>query len=365
MSSASSLRAKAFGNDASGAPAAVSAAPPAAKAGVASKTAAADAASADAAGRPAAFKAKLRAWWHGTDVEEPEPANAEPAPPVSEAPTEEAPAEIQAPDAAAWSEVRVKAAEIVVGDDCRSPIGPDKAVEALRPLGLTSAKAVLDVSAGLGNAARAISAKYGCWVSGLESSAVLAAQAMTRSFEAGLANKVPIVHVDMENLQKPEKTFDCIYGREAFYTVHNKTPLLELLAGALKPNGEMVFTDYVLRSPNLRSAAVEEWLGGEPTTPHPWSSEEMIAQLRALRLDLRVTEDYTKQYRDLVVRRLELLVTKNELVASDPAQAEQLLHEVELWGRRIKALDSGDVQIYRFYGRKIGGEGKIKSMSNW
>ena len=113
---------------------------------------------------------------------------------------------------------------------------------------------------------------------------------MARSVEASVAGKVPIVHADLENLKKPEKTFDCIYGREAFYTVHNKQQLLETLISALKQGGEMVFTDYVLRSPNLSSAAVQEWLAGEPAKPHPWSSEEMIAQLRKLQLDLRVTE---------------------------------------------------------------------------
>ena len=58
-------------------------------------------------------------------------------------------------------------------------------------------------------------------------------------------------------------------------------------------------------------------------------------------------------------------MTKNELVAGDPTQAEQLLHEVELWGRRVKALDSGDVQVYRFYARKTVGDGKVRAMSNW
>ena len=367
MSSASSLRAKVFGTEAPGAPVANSAArvKPAAKDGTAKKTAAAEAASADDAGRPARFKTKLLAWWHGIDEEEPAAPETVPAAVAGEAPKpQEAPAD-QTPDAAAWSEIRVKAAEIVVGDDCRTPIGPDKAVEALKPLGLTSAKAVLDVSAGLGNAARQISAKYGTWVSGLETSPTLAAQAMARSVEASVAGKVPIVHVDLEDLKKPDKTFDCVYGREAFFTVHNKKPLLETLVGALKQGGEMVFTDYVLRTPRLSSAAVQDWLAGEPATPHPWSSEEMIAELRALRLDLRVTEDYSKSFRDLIVRRLEQLVTKNELVASDPAQAEQLLHEVELWGRRVKALDSGDVQVYRFYARKTVGDGKVRAMSNW
>ena len=368
MSSASSLRAKAFGSETPGAAAAPAAAgtKPAAKA--ATKTGAAAAAGPGEGARVPPLSARLRAWWHGIDAEELAPPPAEPeapaAPAAAAAPEE--PAASEAPDSAAWSEVRVKAAEIVVGDDCRTPIGPDKAAEALKPLGLTNAKGVIDISAGLGNAARHIAATYGAWVTGYESSACLAAQGMARSVEAGVAKKVPIVEVDLEAMKKPDKPVDCVYGREAFYTVKNKKELLTTLTGALKSGGELVFTDYMLRASGLKSAAVTEWIEGEPAKPHPWSVEEMITLLRELRLDVRVTEDYSKTFRDLIVRRLELLVTKNELVARDPAQAEQLLHEVELWGRRVKALDSGDVQVYRIYARKTGGrDGKVRAMSDW
>jgi hypothetical protein len=137
------------------------------------------------------------------------------------------------------------------------------------------------------------------------------------------------------------------------------------LISALKTGGELVFTDYVLRATGLATSGVQDWLAGEPVTPHPWSVDQMITQLRALHLDVRVTEDYSKQFRDLIVGRLELLVTKNELVGGDSGQAEQLLHEVELWGRRVKALDSGDIKVYRVYARKTVSDGKVKSMSNW
>jgi ubiquinone/menaquinone biosynthesis C-methylase UbiE len=368
MSSASSLRAKAVGTEPPRTAGAAAAAgtKPAAVNGAANKIGAAAAADAGKGARVAPFRARLHAWWHGLDTEDVAPPPAEAKAATQPEPEPEAPAASQVPDAAAWSEVRVKAAEIVVGDDCRTPIGPDKAVEALKPLGLTNAKGVIDISAGLGNAARQIAATYGAWVSGFESSACLAAQGMARSVEAGVAKKVPIVQVDLENMPKPAKPVDCVYGREAFYTVKNKKELLTGLVGALKTGGELVFTDYVLRAPGLKSAAVTEWAEGEPAKPQPWSVEEMIAQLRELRLDVRVTEDYSKQFRDLIVRRLEALVTKNELVAGDPAQAEQLLHEVELWGRRVKALDSGDVQVYRIYARKTTSpDGKVKAMSNW
>ncbi|HEX7008148.1 MAG TPA: methyltransferase domain-containing protein [Alphaproteobacteria bacterium] len=305
------------------------------------------------------FRSRLRAWWHGLDMEvAPEPQVERPVPP--------APAAERTPDGAAWSPMRIKAAELVIGDDCRTPIGPDKAVEALKPLGLTNAKAVLEVGAGLGNAARHIAAVYGAWVSGYESSASLAEQAMARSVAAGMAKKAPIIHVDLEALKQPETTFDCVYGREPFFTVKNKSALFETLVGAMKAGGELVFTDYMLRAPDVGSATVREWTAGEPVEPHPWTLEQLVALLRKLRLDVRVSQDYSKQFRDLAVRRLEALVTKNETLSADPSQTELLLREVEMWGRRVNVLDSGDVQVHRIYARKSGGaDGKIRGMSNW
>ena len=368
MSSANSLRAKAFGSGAPRAAVAGSAASgkPTGKSGATKNSGAAKAATAQEA---APIAIRLRAWWHGIDAAdllpppEPEPQAAQAAQAAEAAPEEAAETEA---DFAAWSEARLKAAEIVVGDDCRSPIGPDLVVETLKPLGLSNAKAMLDVSAGLGNAARKVAATYGAWVSGLESSSVLAQQGMARSTEEGVAKKVPIIHADLEDLKKPEKAFDCVYGREAFYTVRNKSGLLKTLVEALKPGGELVFTDYMLRTPDSYSTVVQEWLAGEPLTPHMWSVEQLIVLLRELRLDVRVTEDYSKPFRDLIVKRLEMLVTKNDVLTADPAQAEQLLHEVELWGRRVKALDGGDVQVFRVFARKTGSaDGKIRAMSNW
>ena len=42
--------------------------------------------------------------------------------------------------------------------------------------------------------------------------------------------------------------------------------------------------------------------------------------------------------------------------------ADSLVKEVEMWNRRVAALDAGVLKVRRYYAIKLGGS---KTMSNW
>lgn len=311
---------------------------------------------------------RLSAWWDGIDLPEDMAGQATPrrAAPVAEAPPVERGPEYFAVDNSGWSPARMAAAELILGADCRTPFPIDFVVELVKPFKLDSSKTLLDLGAGVGEAARAICEKFGVWVTALDPSRVLATEGMKRSTEAGLVKKAPVQPYNAEALELPERAFDCVLAREVFYTVREKERLYETIFKTLKSAGEMVFTDYVLREEGLDTPDLRAWIEAEPVTPHLWTKDKHIKALRHQIFDVRTAEDVTVVYRDMVVMALDELRSNKALWATARQTGETFMNEVELWARRAQVLESGDVRVIRFFVRKpVMDDGRMRTMSNW
>lgn len=310
---------------------------------------------------------RLQAWWDGSDVvlEEADPES-EDIQPKEESESDEDSDNYAVLDATNWSPQRAEAAEMVWGTGFVGPSGAQEILDMVKPMGLDPSKSILDLSAGLGESSRLVAQTFGTWVTGMEASPTLAAQGNQKSVMAGLSKKAPVKQYDPETLDLDGNTFDCIFAREAFFTVKAKAQLIETLVGALKTHGELAFTDLLLRESDLKSDAIKKWKKGESVEPHPWSIDEALEALRSHHLDVRVNEDITESYRALVVKGLERLISTNRRRKRvDEQLGETLMAEAELWARRIEAFDSGDLRVYRFLARKLELGNDIKGMSDW
>lgn len=310
---------------------------------------------------------RLQAWWDGSDVvlEEADPES-EDIQPKEESESDEDSDNYAVLDATNWSPQRAEAAEMVWGTGFVGPSGAQEILDMVKPMGLDPSKSILDLSAGLGESSRLVAQTFGTWVTGMEASPTLAAQGNQKSVMAGLSKKAPVKQYDPETLDLDGGTFDCIFAREAFFTVKAKAQLIETLVAGLKTHGELAFTDLLLRESDLKSDAIKKWKKGEPVTPYPWSIDEVLEALRSHHLDVRVNEDITDSYRALVVKGLEQLISTNRRRKRvDEQLGETLMAEAELWARRIEAFDSGDLRVYRFLARKLELGNDIKGMSDW
>lgn len=313
-----------------------------------------------AIGRRGRHKAPLRtrlyAWWEGTDPDVPGDAAAT---------TLVVDAVVDDP---VWSEQRAAVAQLIWGEDATEPGGPARTWDMVRTMGLDSSNTLLDMSAGLGGAARLIAKQSGAWVTGMEPSKTLARQAMARSSAAGMAKRAPVQYYDPETLELPARTFDAVVARDVFFTSKNKEALFATIAESMKGGGQIVFTDYLLREPGLeRDEAVSEWIEAEPVRPSLWSVEEVVHYLRTIGLAVRVTEDITQEHRAQIVEGMAALQAKREgLHKLDKSVADVLIAEAEHWARRVAVLDAGSVRVYRIYARKPDlGDGPARTLSDW
>jgi cyclopropane fatty-acyl-phospholipid synthase-like methyltransferase len=213
---------------------------------------------------------------------------------------------------------------------------------------------VMDFGAGLGGGTRAVSEEFGVWVNGFEPDPIMADGGQELSVKKGV-KKAEIKSCVVKDFQPKAATFDCIFSSEALYTVPEKEKLLGNFERALKARGQIALTDFVRTpgtkpdDPRLKSFATRDGKAG-----HFWLGDDYLTKMKALKFDVRVDEDLTATYRTNVIDAFVNFTQDPQLSAAARAHPEALVSEVTLWTKRVAALDSGALQLRRYYAIKMG-----------
>jgi len=306
--------------------------------------------SADDAGEPQPqrfdkFRKRLHAWWEGYYLADEPP----PPPPVAEA-SDEAVKDDK------WSAPRIKVAELIWGDGFCFPGGVEHVLQMVKPMTLNSAKSMLDIGCGLGGTTRTIAKTFGTWVVGLEASPMLARQGMQYSEKAGLVKKAPVQLFVPETLELPPKKYDAICVRNIFGGLNDKKPLLDEVTKALRPGGCLLISDFAVSQPDANSTAFRRWSDGEESPQRLITLDAFKALCSGLKIDLRVAEDMTDEFRELVIKGWANLASLMEGKSLDPEEAKSLAFELQHWQRRLAAIASGELRMTRIFGIKGSGD---------
>lgn len=251
-----------------------------------------------------------------------------------------------------WSVERARGAQLLWGDDCNGPSSVAAMVDAVRPFGLTAAKSVLDLSAGLGGVARAISTTYDTWVTGLEPSPVLARMAMDRSRTMGVAKKAPVTHYDPESLNQGG-SFDLVLGDRILHRVRDKGHFLDQVRECTKPRGGVLIYDYVIEG---TPGSWEDWNGwrqSEPLEVYPWTGARVGDELVQRNFDVRIAEDATAGHRSAIMARMRRLAEVLQSLSPDSGLLNGIARELALWWARLRVLGRG-LNVSRFVAYRMG-----------
>lgn len=312
------------------------------------------------------MKWRMKAWWEGYDLEDVRAALAsgndveeelqkQQAAPKVEMETREV--EGRNPDALVWDEKRLETAQLIWGEGYCGPGGPEYVTSMSKLLGMSSKMSVAVIGAGLGGPSRVLASEFGAWITGYEESEQLAERGMELSTKAGLEGKAPIQHYDPNGDNPFERTFDRAYSKEALYTVDDKPKLLKSVFENLKDSGLFLINDYTLGSMDaLGNKDVQKWLRQEPTQPFPIPSEIMEQLLTDCGYVLRVNEDITDQYVDMIARSWAGVSDVIESLHNHPEDQtetiQRLVKEAEFWMLRSKIMKEGHVRAWRFLAYK-------------
>ncbi len=302
------------------------------------------------------LRERLSAWWEGKDLLDMPPGasgggSAGGSDTGSGAAEEEGPIRYEAPKQR-WETSRLSLVQKVWGEGFTTPGGRKHTLDMVTSFGLDPAMSVLDLGTGLGGAARAMCEKFGVWVTGFEVDPDLVEAGMALSVKAGMSEKAQVLAFDPATFEHKHASVDCVFSKEFLFAVADKKKFLKAVENLLKPKGQFMFTDFILAEPRLRSTALENWIANEPQKPRPWALEDYEVGLVSAKLDTRVTEDITQVFRAMVIKGWADYTEKAEPGSVGMESAPALVDEVELWTRRIQAIDSGDLKVYRIHALK-------------
>jgi SAM-dependent methyltransferase len=284
-----------------------------------------------------ALAARLRVWWYGFDprataieaVPEEEPV-------VSEV-GEEPPVD------------RLAIAQRIWGSGYLSPGGPAYIDLLIKPFGVNPAMSLLDLSAGLGGPSRHVSQRFDVYITGLERSPDVAKRGNTMSVDAGLGRKVPVTANDPETMELRSHAYDCVYGQYFTWNVADKERLVREVMRSLKARGQFSFVDFVLADGDLEDKRLDRLRTVERYAPLPWRVSQYTDCLNNAGFDVRISEDHSVQFKENVTAAWAQFMVDYEITRMNKQTVLAVLDEGDLWMARLAAIESGVLQVYRFY----------------
>lgn len=324
---------------------------------------------------------RLKAWWEGYDRGELEAAFLEKYGHKAEESEEKAPepkptavrkcAPIASNDRELpfdpWDEQRIEVAQYIWGDGYCGPGGPEHIVSISKLLALTPKMSLVEFGARLGGPARALTEKFGSWVSPYESSEKLVEAGNKLSSMAGLLNRAELVHYDPATISELDRKFDRAFIKDALLYIEDKQKILNLIFEYIKPEGLFLLTEITLGDESASiKPAYADWKENEPSQVYSILPDELTGMLQEAGFSVRVDEDVTASYIDLISKAwagADAVVAKLVDQEDGPQLIETLLREAEHWSRRSNLMKSGDLQVRRLLGYKS--EQKKRMLSDW
>ena len=102
---------------------------------------------------------------------------------------------------------------------------------------------VLDLGAGYGGSARYLADRFGCRVTCLNLSETQNALNLKLTEDAGLSDRIRVVHGDFENVPEPNDSFDIIWSQDAILHSGDRPRVLDEVCRVLVDDGRFIFTD--------------------------------------------------------------------------------------------------------------------------
>lgn len=294
------------------------------------------------------FRMRLKAWWDGYDLSLRIKEKAAKSHDVSY--------QTPKPD---WETAQIAALQEIWGSGFSGPGGADYILHLIKPFGLNLKMSVLDLGAGLGGPARVMNDKFSVWVTGLETERAFAEAGMELSTMAGVAKKAPISVFDADQFEGKPGSYDCIFSQEFLYKLQDKDRMLSTLSAMLKDKGQLLFTDYVLAKKGKITPTVKMWMDLERQKPWLWSMADYDLALLKVPLDVRISEDITDSVREVIVKGWADYLSSAKRGGIDDELAEALIEQVELWTRKVEAIDAGDLKVCRVHAFKKGITGSM------
>jgi SAM-dependent methyltransferase len=256
---------------------------------------------------------------------------------------------LEAPPPTAWPAGRLALTDQLWGPGFIFPGGEIETLRLARPLGLSAAASLLIVGVGGGGPAAAAARNLGAWVTGLDTDPSLLTAASGLIRRAQLSKKVSVKAWDPDDPGFEAKTHHHCLALEPFQRGRPE-PILDGLAKALKPGGQMVITGLTAPVPlNPADPTVRRWAELEQRDPANLVAPIAVTRmLGRVGLDVRVAEDMSQRHLDHAMLGWRVLLRDLDRKPSRQ-EAMLLVREAEMWLLLRRLMKDGHLRMMRWH----------------
>lgn len=234
-------------------------------------------------------------------------------------------------DANQYTTESIQDYECVYGQDFVSPGGFELSEHLIAPLNLKSGQHVLDVGCGLGGSAFLMANRYQVNVTGIDLSQNMLSLASEKLASHQLQALVTFELQDCLTMMHTD-CFDVVYSRDVFLHIADKPLLFKVLHRSLKPDGQLLFTDYAC-GPEPWHKDFSAYLNSRGYQLHTVDAYQQLIEQAGF--TAVTVDDCTEQFIELLQQEM------NTIQSLDlDSSKKQSLHAS--WQSKLKRAQGGD-----------------------
>ncbi len=240
--------------------------------------------------------------------------------------------------------------EMLMGEEIH--VGGERETDVLAELaGVSAGTRVLDVLSGLGGPARHLAHTYGATVTGLDATGRMVNEAVLRTANVGLHDRVTFRLGNALDMPFKSGLFDVVWGQDSWCYVTDKDRLIRECRRVAVPGGTIAFTDWI--EAGTMSAEERHSLNAFMLFPYMETRDGYQRLLRRHGFAVRACEDLSEDFASQMHRYRDALAggLKGRIVEYFGAETfRDMERGIGLW---VDAAREGKVGRGRFVGRKV------------
>ena len=251
---------------------------------------------------------------------------------------------------ARWPIARLAAVESLWGAGYIGPGGPEETLRLAKPLGLDADATLLLLGGGIGGPADSIARTFGTSVKSFVADPELTTIAERRRTEYPTASRVQVGSWNPERPAFDRQSANHAMALEALRGAPAE-PVLDSLAGALRPHGRIVLTELVTDAPAPTvDREFAAWCRLDDRSPDLPRAHTVTTALTERHFDVQVIEDLSDRHVSAALAGWRGAVKTMASGPRPPAAAAGIfVTEAELWLLRIRLMRRLGFRLLRWY----------------
>ena len=248
-----------------------------------------------------------------------------------------------------WPAARLALVHQLWGPGFIFPGGEIDSLRLTRPLGISAGSSLLIVGVGSGGPAITAVRNLGAWVTAADNDPALLDAAQVEVNRAQLGKKISIKPWDPEQPAFAVKGHHHCLALEPFHNAKPE-PILDALAQALKPGGQIVITALAAPEPLSRAEhTVRRWADLERRDPANLLAPVAVTRmLGRIGLDVRVAEDRSQTHLEHALLGWRVMLRDLDHKPSR-TEAVPMVAEAEMWLLRRRLIRAGRLRMMRWH----------------